>query len=446
MVAAPSHLRVLFALPELPRRSVSARGLTHGREALSGTLGASLLVADLLASRGHDVGLYVRSGDVVTETRARHFGTLTSALDWVGDGRVILCSWDEPASLAELKQAGARPVLWLHVHVSRPLLRALEADEYEGLLVVSDTIRLSSLRSRARRRIGRVYNPVNPFFASPVAHTPGRYASGAVVCAGYFGQSKGVHRVLAMWPMIRAARPHAVLSIAGSSRLYNDGRTVGTLGLAEPAFEEEYLLPLVRAFGSLEAAGVRPLGLLSPEELRALYARSALGVVNLNWDNFTETFCCTGVEMLATQLPVFGVAAGGLPETVGPSGGAVLASTPDLKAAAQQVIGLLDRPERLAELGHKGRAYVLDRYSLERLGDEWERILRSPASRLADVTGRWLGRRGMRYRVEWTAGSLGLGWVLDSLGPWVRRKLVAAPGLSRVRDRGGLADCQNPAG
>ena len=414
-----SRLKVLFALPELPRRSVSIRGITSGTEALSGTHSSSLLVADLLASRGHEVGIYVRSGDMVTDTRARHFGKLEPALSWVHDGRVVLCSWDEPATAHELKRAGARVVVWLHVHVSGAMLRALEADEYEGLVVVSDTIRRASLRSPARRRIGRVYNPLNPFFGSRTSPVPDRYSSGSVVFAGYVGETKGVHRLLAMWPKIRAARPNAVLSIAGSSRLYNDRRRVGSLGLADPDFEERYLMPLVREFGSLEAAGVRPVGLLSPDGLRALYARSALGVLNLNCDNFTETFSCTAAEMLATELPVFGVAGGGLPETMGTSGGAVLVGTSDLAMAADQIIDLLGRPDRLAELGRRGREYVLARYSLQSIGDEWEDMLRSPASRLGAASGSWLGKRDLRYWAELTSGTLGLGWLLDRLARWL---------------------------
>ncbi|MGH9894058.1 MAG: hypothetical protein ACREA0_19185, partial [bacterium] len=306
MSAERARLKVLFVVPDLPRPSVSVRGITRGMEALSGSHASFLLVADHLAGRGHEVGIYIRSGDVLTETHARHFSRLESALAWVGDGRVVLCSWDEPHTAQELNRAGVRPLVWLEVHVSRALLRALEANEYEGLLVVSDTTRLTSLRSRARRRVGRVYNPVNPFFASGIPAVPDRYASGSLVSAGYFGESKGVHRLLAMWPKIRAARPSAVLSIAGSSRLYNEGRLVGRLGLADPAFEEKYLLPLVRQFGSLEAAGVKPVGLLSPVGLRALYSKSALGVLNLNWDDYTETYSCSAVEMLATALPVFG--------------------------------------------------------------------------------------------------------------------------------------------
>lgn len=415
-MSAERPIKVLFVVPDLPRPSVSVRGITRGTEALSGSHVSVLLVADYLAGRGHEVGIYVGSGDVLTETHARHFDRLDPALAWVGDGRVVLCSWDEPHTAEELKRADVRPVVWLHVHVSRAMLGALEANEYEGLLVVSDTTRLTSLRSRARRRIGRVYNPVNPFFGARVPAAPDRYASGSIVSAGYFGESKGVHRLLAMWPKIRAARPSAMLSIAGSSRLYNAGRRVGSLGLADPAFEEKYLLPLVRQFGSLEAAGVRPVGLLSPDGLRTLYSKSALGVLNLNWDDFTETYSCAAVEMLATELPVFGVAVGALPETVGHSGGAVLAGTPDLGAAADQLIGLLDRPDRLAELGRRGREFVLERYSLPRIGDAWERLLRCPASELASSSGRWSGTRGLRYWIEWTAGVAGLGGVLNNLG------------------------------
>jgi glycosyltransferase involved in cell wall biosynthesis len=265
-----------------------------------------------------------------------------------------------------------------------------------------------------------VYNPLNPFFVPQISGTTSRYASGAIVSAGYLGESKGVHRLLAMWPKIRRARPDVVLAIAGSSRLYNEGRRVGSFGLADPAFEERYLRPVAQEFGSLEAAGVRFVGLLSPDRLRALYAESSVGVVNLNWDKDVETFCCTAVEMLATELPVFGVAVGGLPETIGKSGGAVLTSSPDLSEAAHQLIALLDRPGWLAQQGRTGRQYVLERYSVQRVADDWERILGSPAVRLAAASGPWRARRGARYWLERIAGAAGLGRSIDRMAQWVR--------------------------
>jgi hypothetical protein len=86
--------------------------------------------------------------------------------------------------------------------------------------------------------------------------------------------------------------------------------------------------------------------------LRERYFGAALGIVNCNWTIATETFCCAGVEMLATGTPVFSFARGVLPESLGRTGGAVLAPRPDLDRAAD----LHNDPARLRAMGTAGRA------------------------------------------------------------------------------------------
>ena len=125
---------------------------------------------------------------------------------------------------------------------------------------------------------------------------------------------------------------------------------------------------------------MRMAGLLSPLALRDLYSESALGVANLNWDADTETFCCSAVEMLASSLPVFGVARGALPETIGRSGGAFLTENPDLPGAASELVRLLRAPERLDAAGRAGRHYVLEHYALAGSLQHWELCSRARPS------------------------------------------------------------------
>jgi hypothetical protein len=155
--------------------------------------------------------------------------------------------------------------------------------------------------------------------------------------------------------------------------------------------------------------------------LKALYRRSALGLVNFNWVGMTETFCCTAVEMMATRLPVFSFARGGLPEVVGLSGGAVLSTTPDLGKAADAVIQLLGSPQQLRELGEAGSRYVRSRYDLDAVTDQWERVLAGDWRDLDRISGPWCFHRNPRYWAERLAGWTGCGGALKGALRLVRR-------------------------
>jgi glycosyltransferase involved in cell wall biosynthesis len=402
--------RVLFFLPNLPRESVSVRSIYQGQEAISGSHGSSLLVADGLAARGHQVGVVIQGAQTLTDCAVQRFADLDQGLRWSGAaGRVVWCSWGDEESLAVLRVAGAQPWMWLHTGVVPRFLRWLERGEIAGLITVSDSARIPSLHSSHYRRIGRAYNPLSPLFDRSPDRSDAPRASRRTVFAGHLGENKGAHRVLEMWPHVREQLPDATLVIAGSGRLYGDKRALGPLSVAAPDFEARYLRPLVGRFGSLEASGIRMAGLLAPSALRDLYGESALGFANLNWDGQTETFCCSAVEMLASALPVFSVARGSLPETIGRSGGAFLMESPDLRAAATEVVRLLRAPERLAAAGQTARRYVRTRYTLAATLDHWERLLSGEAHELNARTGRWALRRGLRYLGEVACGRLGAG-------------------------------------
>lgn len=415
--------RVLFVVSTLRRKSVSVRGIREGKESITGTHNSLLLVADQLAARGHEVGVLLGPGEVLSETAARTFTALETAARWADGGITVWCSWGDTATLSELNSAGIAPILWIHVYMTGACLRWLESRALNGIITVSDTARLPFLHSSAWKRIGRVYNPLNPFFCQKAESSIERYRSETVTYSGYVGESKGVHHLLKLWPKVRERLPGAVLTIAGSEKLYGETRPTGPFGVGSPEFEDRYFSPLARRFGSLEQAGVRLAGLLSPSQLLELYRRSALGIVNLNWDAYAETFCCAAVEMLATGLPVFGVERGALPETVGCTGGAILCERRDLDYAANMLVDWLRHPERLQRSGVAGSRYVVTNYNCDRIVDQWVQILAQGPERLDGTASPWKAERNLRYWTERAAGWFGCGRALE-LGLALARHLT----------------------
>ncbi|MDB4913248.1 MAG: hypothetical protein JWM95_892 [Gemmatimonadetes bacterium] len=392
-------MKILFAMPYLPRAVVSALAVAAGKESLSGSQSSILLVADELATRGHTVGLWVHGGQRVSDTGTHAFATLEEALAEPWD-QIVLGSWEDAGTFDALRAAGVAPILWTQVPVPRETLLKLEQGLVRGIVVVSDTSRLTLLHSARASRIGRVYNPLHPYFARNETRDASSYESRRVVFTGLLGETKGAHLVLKMWPHVRRLVPDATLTMVGSAKLYRSDIELGPLGLASPEFEAKYVKPVIDQFGTLAAAGIELTGLLNPAQLKHLYGSCALGFINFNWYDYTETFCCVGAEMLACGLPLFSVAAGALPETMGRSGGALLAATPDIGVGAEMVARLLTNSGELVRMGSEGRRFVLSEYALSAIADEWERLLARGPAELSSATGAWKAGRPARYYLE----------------------------------------------
>jgi glycosyltransferase involved in cell wall biosynthesis len=404
--------RCLFVIRDLPRPVVSGKALIRAEEALSGTHASGLLVAEGLARRGHEIGICIVHGQRLLDSAVRGFPSLEAAVSWVEGGRVVWLSYGDDSVMSRLSALRLQPLIWTQLPVSWSEREWLESGQVVGIVVVSDTARVPLLRSARHGRVGRIYNPLPPLFADATTEPADRFRRRVVVYAGAAGPTKGLHRLLEMWRHVRKAEPGVILRIAGTGRLYGSQRELGAFGIASPEFESRYVAPLAAEFGSLAAAGVELVGLLSPRELRDLYGGASLGIVNMNWHEYTETFCCAATEMLATGLPVFSVARGALPETVGLSGGAVLTRHESAAGAAEELTELIVDPERLARLGAAGQAYVRAAYRWDMIIDEWEQLLHHAAD-IETLCGPWRGPRSARYYLELAAGRLRAPWLLD---------------------------------
>lgn len=404
--------KILFILRNLPRNDISIQKLFSGYEALSGTHSTTLMIAEGLARRGWASAVHIVNGGKIHHSEVKNFDNLDKAASWISNETVIWSYNGDNKILNSLNRAGLLPIVWSHIHVPKEVRSWLLSGVIRGLLTVSDTARLPFLRSKYHSRIGRVYNPLSPVFGAVGDRVIGSNNAHEIVFTGYMNVSKGAHRLMQLWPCIRRLEPKANLILAGSERLYGSERDVGPSGLSSPAFEMKYLAPIIAEFGSLEKAGIITAGLLPPVELKRIYLKCRLGIVNLNLHDFTETFCCTATEMLASGLPVFGVARGALPETIGLSGGAYLSDQENLQNSAQEFVDLYNDKMRLLRMGEDGIFYAKQYYSLDHVLNKWEQLLDAP-DRLEEKTGDWRGPRTKRFLVEKWTGKLRLEKVLN---------------------------------
>jgi glycosyltransferase involved in cell wall biosynthesis len=145
----------------------------------------------------------------------------------------------------------------------------------------------------------------------------------------------GVDQLIAALPAIRAAHPETRLAIAGVGEMEPALRSLaGRLGLSEQ---------------------VRFLGSLTDEELVSWYRRATLVAVPTAR---LEGFGLTIAEALACETPVVGTPVGAIPEILGALDPELVCAESSPPALAESISRLLSAPERLRELGLRGRALV----------------------------------------------------------------------------------------
>lgn len=182
---------------------------------------------------------------------------------------------------------------------------------------------------------------------------------------------KGFHHLVKAWPVVRRARPTAELIVIGSSRLYGVDRPLGPLGLSDPEFESEHVVPhWGSSMTDLERLGVRLKGLMAPVALRTVLRDCAVAVVNPCVRNGSyETFCVSAIEAQAAGCAVVGGRRLGLRETVRHGQTGVLIKRESDLAPA--IIGLLNDPGRARVMGAAGSRWVREAFAAERADALW---------------------------------------------------------------------------
>jgi glycosyltransferase involved in cell wall biosynthesis len=154
----------------------------------------------------------------------------------------------------------------------------------------------------------------------------------------------------------------------------------------ERAYYDNVFVPALKAAGS----GVDFLGEIGPHERDRLFAESAASLMPGSWP---EPFGLVAIESLACGTPVIARRAGALPEILRDGVDGFLADDPQAMAYS---INRLDRLDRQAI-----RASVLERFSAERMTNDYLAVYRAMMDRVGRSVEPLLAASAMRDR--WAA-------------------------------------------
>jgi glycosyltransferase involved in cell wall biosynthesis len=268
-------------------------------------------------------------------------------------------------------------------------LVSTELEAVDAVVAVSDHIARLFRESfpSYRGKVVTAYNGVDveAFRPEPVADVY-RGAVLPILFVGRVSPEKGLHTLIEAFAQIVSKIERARLIIVGSRVTLRDDFLVSIssdpLVLALSRFYngsvgsdyQQYLDSLVKRLNLADK--VQFVGPVPHKELPERYRTSSV-VVN---PSLSESFGISIVEGMACGIPVVGTKVGGMLETIvdGETGLLVESERPDLLVEA--ILSLLNDPETAGQMGRKGRARAVERFSwrarAERLLNAYQMVLK----------------------------------------------------------------------
>lgn len=228
-----------------------------------------------------------------------------------------------------------------------------------------------------------------------------------VTYVGSLVKVKGFHLLAKEWKKILHEVPEAQLEVIGSGKLYDRSQKLGAYGIADEAYESEFMRYLTNRDGEL-LNSVHFEGLVGTEK-NEIFSKTYVGVVNPSAKS--ETFCLSAVEMEMAGIPVVTCGKHGLLDTVSHGESGLLFQT--RRQMRRNIVKLLKNSELRQELGNGARQFVQNKFGVSELIQKWnqlfEDIFAQNEPQFLKPQGNWTNdlkwlrylNRHMRKRMHW---------------------------------------------
>jgi glycosyltransferase involved in cell wall biosynthesis len=372
-------MKVAFYLDNAEIAEVDLRFPEKGNPGIGGSEYMPVMIANQLSKRyGKLMEVSILAADtsrLPAACRACHAGTFQEAAAQAARDciDILIFNAGHGEALAErISSLESHPkvkgITWVHSFLSRNDWDRLEDSKSIAAVVNVGREQLDFYRDHPLfYKSTVIYNCLEPaIFEHNIAALP---TSGRVVYMGSLVQGKGFDLLAQVWRDIVAQVPHAELCVVGSGRLYGRDNTLGSWGLADPAFEAKFIPYLLDEKGSL-LPSVKFHGILGAEK-RDMLASAAVGVVNPTGE--TETFCISAVEFQACGVPVVSAREWGLLDTVQHGRTGLLCRNKG--ELTSNVVSLLKNVRLRTKLGKSAYAFAKAHFASNGIAPQWYHLL-----------------------------------------------------------------------
>ena len=386
---------IAFFLDNSGIKDVPLSDISLGNPGIGGTEFAYFLLADLLRAK-HELIIYspYSPKGIDRTIRWRCCQTQDEAVshfDACGGGHYLITSYFAPQVLETARTEHTVFVIWFHIDIGYSGLRKIEESQLPFLcafLTPDQRIKYSLYRRIMLSSL---------IVKAPIVHGVEKPRSlplrPNVTWLGSLMPFKHFEILADAWPLVVKKIPGAHLYVPGGGNLYNRDSRLGEFGIADTVYEQRILKPLIEA-GVMDTVSF--LGVVSSSLItEKLLPQTAVGVVNLGYSGYGETFCLSALQFAQASIPVVGGDLDALKYTLPFGCGHRIKST---KQAANAIVDLLSHQQKNLRYGKRYRRFQAKTYRLTEYRDNWERLL-SP-SFVSDINFIKLLWYKIRFRVR----------------------------------------------
>ncbi|AFY30867.1 glycosyltransferase [Calothrix sp. PCC 7507] len=355
-------MKVLVALPITHPKVNSVDHVLHGIEAVSGTVGSIMRVASFLANAGLDVYLSLSSeGQSSKFLCIQHEKAKLEQFDWL----IVHQSHWNSLELTFGNHVLSKTFLWLHNQTSWKFIHDfINSGGYRVIAPSGYQANIYRAINGWQEKIKFIYNPYCAVFVPKKAQVQHQ-----LLFVGAITPSKGFVELMQIWSYIVQKQVNLQLAIAGGINIHKGADIkLGAMGIAESDFETKQIQPWLKTLP--EKYQPQFLGALPPQELHKTICESWAVIVNPSWSS-PETFCCSAVEAQACDRTVFGIAAGGLKETVYQGQLKTLTNGKSPEALGDLILHGLSHMEAVAENGKLAGEFARSKFNQQSISDAW---------------------------------------------------------------------------
>lgn len=362
-------MKVLVTLPVQYAAFETIDEILSGATPCSGTIGSIIRLADLLAQSGIEVCL--STSYPVKPAKSDRLVCLPHHLVQADrfDCLILHQSHWDGQQLTFGNQHLPKSVLYLHVQTPWTFVHSFFKQGGKSIVCPSqylaDCYRAIPAWRNQTKLIGNTFCPIfQPGTTAPEKR---------LLFVGAITPTKGFVELMQIWSYLASKQVDLKLAIAGSIGVHK-GKTVrlGALGIAEHEFETDFIQPWL----SHLPAAYQPefLGALSPRQLQPEICKSWAVLVNPCWKSLENCSVAT-LEAQACNRTVFGIAGGGLKETV--YQGRFQSLTPEKapEAVGDRILAGLLNPDAVAENGRLAGEFVRRQFGSQQVCQNWINLL-----------------------------------------------------------------------
>jgi len=363
-------MRIVFYCTEQEKANAS----NFFNLATSGTVNDMILIAEGLSSCGHEVIVLNRSASGFY-SGVQHFNTESEEqcleiIHTIKDIDIFVANGWAAEIFLKHKIPAIKNIYWLHNFINiEPFENAIDCGNIDYIFCVSFAHMAYYWRSRHFNRFNYIFNPIKIKQFNNVVI--GKRNKKKIMFIGAPRYSKGFHDALRIFQKVANIYHDCKLYVAGSATLHSTSSELGTTGLIEREYEDQFVKQYLFNETGQVKNNIVLLGKISRNELFEHLANTLLCLQNPSWTSEPEALSMSVVEAQAMGVPVVTAFRGGQDEALVDGKTGFLVKRNNDSSFVKIILKIIDDEQLSGKMSIAARKHAFLTYDHVELARQW---------------------------------------------------------------------------